>query len=80
MAYSIRNYERLGKAYSQLWILTLADGRSTRIGDANGSSSEPEWSPDGRRLAFVGNCTSSSSTSRRFTAAGHLRRALRALD
>jgi dipeptidyl aminopeptidase/acylaminoacyl peptidase len=54
LAYTVENHDLPGKQYSQVWLLTLADGKSVRIGDATASSSDPEWSPDGQRLAFSG--------------------------
>src|SRR5690349_17271912 len=54
IAYTIENQDRPGKRYSQVWILNIADGKSTLLGSSTEPSSEPAWSPDGRRIAFVG--------------------------
>src|SRR4029450_1353109 len=60
IAYTIENQDRPGNRYPQIWILTLADGKSTRLGDASGQSSEPKWSPDGSKIAFVGRLNNKS--------------------
>lgn len=54
IAYTISGNDRPGKSYSQLWVMTLADGKSIRIGDEKGTSSGPEWSRNGEWLAFQG--------------------------
>src|SRR5579872_202120 len=46
IAYSVQNNDRVGRPYSQVWVLDVASGQSTRLGDASGSSSDPRWSPD----------------------------------
>jgi dipeptidyl aminopeptidase/acylaminoacyl peptidase len=54
IAYTVENQDRPGRRYSQVWILNIADGKSTLLGSSAEPSSEPAWSPDGRRIAFVG--------------------------
>ena len=54
IAYTVENQDGPGKRYSQVWILNIADGKSTLLGSSAEPSSEPAWSPDGRQIAFVG--------------------------
>ncbi len=59
-AYTVQNNDKPGRPYSQLWILTVADGKSARLMPGPDSSSEPEWSPDGSRLVFSGKLNGKS--------------------
>jgi dipeptidyl aminopeptidase/acylaminoacyl peptidase len=54
IAYTVNNNDGPGRPYGQLWILTMADGKSIRFGKEKESSSGPEWSPDGRWIAYQG--------------------------
>jgi dipeptidyl aminopeptidase/acylaminoacyl peptidase len=54
IAYSVNNNDTDGRPYSQVWIMTVADGKSIRLGEARDSSSGPEWSADGRQIAYNG--------------------------
>src|SRR5438874_8218918 len=55
LAYSVENYDRPGRPYTQVWIMQLANRKSVRLGAANGISSDPRWSPDGSSLAYLAN-------------------------
>jgi Tol biopolymer transport system component len=46
IAYTVINYDRPGRPYSQLWILDVATGRSSRVGSEQDEGSSPAWSPD----------------------------------
>lgn len=54
VVYSVINSDRQGLPYPQVWRREIASGRSARlVGDGN-TASEPRFSPDGRRLAYIG--------------------------
>src|SRR6476660_5003162 len=54
LAYTVINNDGPGRPYSQLWIMTVADGKSIRLGADREGSSNLEWSPDGQRIAYDG--------------------------
>src|SRR5712692_5875808 len=52
VAYVVDNNDGAGRPYGQLWVMTLADGKSVRFGGDWESSGGPEWSPDGQAIAY----------------------------
>jgi dipeptidyl aminopeptidase/acylaminoacyl peptidase len=54
VAYTIENNDGAGRPYGQLWVMTLADGKTTRFGGDKESSGNPEWSPDSQWIAYRG--------------------------
>jgi len=54
IAYTVINNDGPGRPYSQLWMLNLADNKSINLSGEKGSSSNPEWSPDGQWIAYDG--------------------------
>jgi dipeptidyl aminopeptidase/acylaminoacyl peptidase len=60
LAYSVENNDGPGRPYSQVWIMSLSDGKSLRIGAEKEASSAPVWSPDGSWIAFRGRETDKS--------------------
>ncbi|HQZ37987.1 MAG TPA: S9 family peptidase [Vicinamibacterales bacterium] len=58
--YAVSNNDRPGRPYSQVWLLDVANGTSRRLGGDGDTASEPTFSPDGRRLAFVGRIAAGS--------------------
>src|SRR5262245_64366464 len=53
-AYVVENNDGAGRPYGQVWIMTVADGKATRLGGEKESSADPVWSPDGQSLAYRG--------------------------
>ena len=58
--YAVSNTDRPDRPYSQVWLLDVAAGTSRRLGGDNDSASEPMFSPDGRKLAFIGRIPAGS--------------------
>jgi Tol biopolymer transport system component len=54
IAYSVTNNDGPGGPYSQLWLLDVATGQSTRVGEDTSRGGQPVWSPDGRSIAYMG--------------------------
>jgi dipeptidyl aminopeptidase/acylaminoacyl peptidase len=53
-AYVIESNDGQRRPWGQLWVMTIADGRTTRIGAERDPSGNPVWSPDGQWLAYEG--------------------------
>src|SRR5687767_14800237 len=53
VAYTVssNNVAKGKRPEKELYVMTLADGVSLRIGDEKGSVGTPYWSPDGKWLA-----------------------------
>src|SRR5262245_9297167 len=60
IAYTVSNNDGPRRPYSQLWIMTVADGKSIRLAAGKESSSGPEWSPDGQWIAYQGHSQDNS--------------------
>ena len=54
VAYTVDNNDGPGRPYPQVWVMTLADGRSVRFGADGEPSGNPVWSPDGEWVAYQG--------------------------
>jgi dipeptidyl aminopeptidase/acylaminoacyl peptidase len=54
VAYVVENNDGDQRPYGQVWVMTLADGKTVRFGAGKEASGNPEWSPDGQWLAYRG--------------------------
>jgi len=55
IAYAVVNNNRSGRPYTQVWIMDVGSRQSARLGSQGGTASNPHWSPDSRRVAFLGS-------------------------
>jgi dipeptidyl aminopeptidase/acylaminoacyl peptidase len=55
IVYSVENSDRPGKPYSQIWVMDVKSGASSRLGSDQQPASHPRWSPDGQRIAYFSN-------------------------
>lgn len=51
IAYTVIRNDGPGRAFGQLWIMTLADQESICLSTGDEPSGNPEWSPDGKSIA-----------------------------
>src|SRR3989442_10350468 len=54
VAYTVENNDGPGRPYGQLWVMTVADGKSVRFGSEKEASGNPQWAPDGQSIAYQG--------------------------
>lgn len=54
MAYTVMNYDRPERPYSQVWVMDLATRKTTPVGGEKEIFSAPLWSPDSRQMAYLG--------------------------
>jgi dipeptidyl aminopeptidase/acylaminoacyl peptidase len=54
LAYSITRNDGAHRPYGQLWILTLADGKTVGLSAGSEPSGNAVWSPDGAWIAYNG--------------------------
>jgi Tol biopolymer transport system component len=55
ITYAVINNDGDRRPYSQLWVMTVADGKSIKLSGEKDTSSNAEWSPDGRWIAYEGD-------------------------
>src|SRR5438034_10781540 len=54
VAYTVDNNDGDGRPYGQVWVMTIADGKTVRFGADKDPSGNAEWSPDGQWIAYRG--------------------------
>jgi dipeptidyl aminopeptidase/acylaminoacyl peptidase len=54
IAYSITRNDAPRRPFGKLWIMTVADGKSICLSTEKEPSGNPEWSPDGKWIAYSG--------------------------
>jgi len=60
VAYTVENNDGSGRPYGQVWVTTVADGKSVRFGADKVPSGNPQWSPDGQSIAYRGRIADKS--------------------
>ncbi|MFN2145908.1 MAG: TolB family protein, partial [Anaerolineales bacterium] len=56
LAYASLRSSTVSKTNSQIWLYSFADGSEEQLTDMEGGACQPNWSPDGRLLAFISPC------------------------
>jgi dipeptidyl aminopeptidase/acylaminoacyl peptidase len=54
IAYAITRNDSNRRPFGQLWIMTVADGKSICLSSGDEPSGNPEWSPDGKWISYSG--------------------------
>jgi dipeptidyl aminopeptidase/acylaminoacyl peptidase len=54
IAYTIISNGQTGRPYSQIWMMSVADRKSFRLGGEDDRGGNPVWSPDGKWIAYSG--------------------------
>ena len=63
VAYTVTRNDGPRKPIGQLWIMTIADGKTVCLSAADEPSGNPEWSPDGKWIAYTGKVGDKSGLS-----------------
>ena len=54
LAYTVTRNDGPRRPFGQLWIMTLADGKSICLSSGDEPSNDLEWSPDGKWISYSG--------------------------
>src|ERR1700692_510719 len=54
IAYTVTRNDGPRRPFDQLWIMTISDGKSVSVSSGDDPSDDPEWSPDGKWIAYSG--------------------------
>jgi dipeptidyl aminopeptidase/acylaminoacyl peptidase len=54
VAYTVTRNDGQRRPFDQLWIMTQSDGKSVSVSSGDDPSDDPEWSPDGKWIAYSG--------------------------
>jgi len=54
VAYTVESREEAGRPLSQIYVLDLASGKSILLGGGKSGASAARWSPDGKKIAYLG--------------------------
>ena len=54
VAYTVTRSDGPRRPIGQLWIMTLSDGKALCLSAGDEPSGNPEWSPDGKWIAYSG--------------------------
>lgn len=54
LAYTVVRNDGPRQAIAQLWLMTLADRKTVCLSEGDEPSGNPEWSPDGKWIAYTG--------------------------
>src|SRR6266404_2846335 len=63
IAYTVNRSDGPRRPIGQLWIMTIADGKTICLSAADEPSGNPEWSPDGKWIAYSGKIGDKSGLS-----------------
>ncbi len=61
IAYTVEVNNVPRRPIEELWMMTVADGKSARIASGSEDAGSPEWSPDGRWIAFIATVAGKTS-------------------
>ena len=63
LIYSVRHSDRPGTPYTRMWIMEIATDRLIRLGSDQEGVSNPRWSPDSQRIAYISRTAEGSGVA-----------------